>query len=32
MVKQNEKLYLVPEDLYRLGNATSPLLTRLRPG
>ena len=29
---QNEKLYLVPEDLYRLGNATSPLLSRIRPG
>lgn len=27
-----EKLYIVPEDLYRLGNASSPLLTRLRPG
>ncbi len=27
-----EVLYLAPEDLYRLGNATSPLLTRLRPG
>jgi hypothetical protein len=32
MMKRNEKLYLVPEDLYRLGNSTSPLLTRLRPG
>ncbi|MCP3895649.1 MAG: hypothetical protein GY706_13630 [Bacteroides sp.] len=31
-MKQNEKLYLVPEDLYRLGNASSPLLTRIRPG
>ena len=32
MMKKNEKLYLVPEDLYRLGNATSPLLTKIRPG
>lgn len=31
-MRQNEKLYLVPEDLYRLGNATSPLLSRIRPG
>ena len=27
-----ENLYLAPETLYRLGNATSPLLTRVRPG
>ena len=26
----NEPLYLAPETLYRLGNATSPLLTRMR--
>lgn len=26
----NEALYLAPETLYRLGNATSPLLSRLR--
>lgn len=32
MMKKNEKLYLVPEDLYRLGNASSPLMTRIRPG
>lgn len=27
----NEPLYLAPETLYRLGNATSPLLSRMRP-
>jgi hypothetical protein len=27
-----ENLYLAPETLYRLGNASSPLLTRVRPG
>jgi hypothetical protein len=26
-----ETLYLAPETLYRLGNATSPLLSRMRP-
>jgi hypothetical protein len=31
-MKTEEKLYLAPEDLYRLGNATSPLMTRMRPG
>ena len=31
-MKLIEKLYIVPEDLYRLGNASSPLLTRIRPG
>ena len=31
-MKQNERLYLVPEDFYRLGNASSPILTRIRPG
>lgn len=28
----NEALYLAPETLYRIGNATSPLLTKIRPG
>jgi len=28
----NEPLYISPEVLYRLGNATSPLLTRIKPG
>ena len=27
----SEVLYLAPETLYRIGNATSPLLTKLRP-
>ena len=27
-----EPLYLSPEILYRLGNASSPLLTKIRPG
>jgi hypothetical protein len=27
-----ETLYFAPEALYRLGNASSPLLTKLRPG
>jgi hypothetical protein len=31
-MKLNEKMYIVPEDLYRLGNASSPLMTRIRPG
>ena len=31
-MRKSEKLYLVPEDLYRLGNASSPLLTRIRFG
>lgn len=30
-MKTNEPLYLAPEVLYRLGNASSPLLTRVRP-
>ena len=29
---RNEPLYLAPETLYRLGNGTSPLMTRIRPG
>lgn len=27
-----EKVYLAPEALYRIGNASSPLLTKVRPG
>lgn len=30
-MKPNEKIYLSSESLYRLGNASSPLLTRIRP-
>lgn len=26
----NENLYIAPEDLYRIGNASSPLLTKVR--
>jgi hypothetical protein len=28
----DEVLYFLPEDLYRIGNATSPLMTRIRAG
>ncbi len=28
----NETIYLSPETLYRIGNGTSPLLTKVRPG
>lgn len=31
-MKQNEPFYLSPETLYRIGNGTSPLLTKVRPG
>ena len=31
-MKQNEPIYLSPETLYRIGNGTSPLLTKVRPG
>ncbi len=31
-MKTNEAVYLSPETLYRLGNGSSPLLTRVRPG
>jgi len=31
-MKTNEVIYLSPETLYRLGNSSSPLLTRVRPG
>lgn len=31
-MERYEKLYLAPEVLYRIGNATSPLLSKLRPG
>lgn len=31
MTSSKENLYLAPETLYRLGSATSPLLSRLRP-
>jgi len=31
-VKTKEVVYLSPETLYRLGNASSPLLTRVRAG
>ena len=31
MIK-NEKLYLAQEDLYRIGNSSSPLLTKIRSG
>ncbi len=27
-----EKIYLSPETLYRIGNGSSPLLTKVRPG
>ncbi len=27
-----EKIYLSPETLYRIGNSSSPLLTKVRPG
>ena len=30
-MNSKEVLYLAPETLYRLGNATSPLLSRMRP-
>lgn len=29
-MKNNEKLYIAPEDLYRLGNAASSLISRVR--
>ena len=28
----NERLYLAPEDLYRIGNGGSPLMSKFRPG
>ena len=31
-MKTKETIYLSPETLYRLGNGSSPLLTRVRPG
>ena len=31
-MKSNEKVYLAPETLYRIGNGSSPLLTKVRPG
>lgn len=31
-MNRDEPLYLAPETLYRLGNASSPLVTRIRPG
>ena len=31
-MKQNEPIYLSPETLYRIGNGSSPLLTKVRPG
>jgi len=31
-MKPNEVIYLSPESLYRIGNASSPLLTKVRPG
>ena len=31
-MNQKETVYLSPETLYRLGNGTSPLLTKVRPG
>lgn len=31
-MKTKEAIFLSPETLYRLGNASSPLLTRVRPG
>jgi len=30
-MKQNEAVYLSPETLYRIGNGSSPLLTKVRP-
>lgn len=31
-MKNNEAIYLSPETLYRIGNGSSPLLTKVRPG
>lgn len=31
-MNRNEPLYLAPETLYRLGNGTSPLMHKMRPG
>lgn len=31
-MNRTEELYLSPETLYRLGNASSPLMSRIRPG
>lgn len=31
-MKQTESVYLSPETLYRIGNSSSPLLTKVRPG
>lgn len=31
-MKSSEKIYLAPEMLYRIGNGSSPLLTKVRPG
>lgn len=31
-MNRKEPLYLAPETLYRLGNGTSPLMSRIRPG
>ena len=31
-MKNDEAIYLSPETLYRIGNGSSPLLTKVRPG